>query len=195
MMKNLFMKIQLLSHISDCVVQIGLQHGFSNFADMIDMNCGAIPEGDFENVIDPSSADQFLNLYAGIAESRFAAAVTVLLGTNSRFMPLIEDVCLEIGQEFKDENMSTAQDALSLIDAVILEGMAGAENRKITLSTPEKVCWKVVNDFHAQHWEKYSGDVKNYYHLQKCFIDGMLEGTGIKFEQNGSGEFILWKQQ
>ena len=98
MVKKLFNKIKLLSDIADHIAYYGVRCGNSQLMDYIDMNCGAVPEGDVSGIIDEDAPKQFLEMYIQIAENRFAAAVTELLKMNPQFMKPVSDFCVQIGR-------------------------------------------------------------------------------------------------
>lgn len=189
-----FNKIRLLSDIGNHIARYGVQCGLKTLMDDVDLNCGAVPEGEFEQVIDLSSAHQFLSMYTKIAENRFAFVVTALLKANADFMPILVEFCGRIGKDMNLEFIPDAKTAFEVFESYILDGMPCEETKKITLNTADIVQWEKLADTHEDSWKKAGGEVSVYYKLQQCFVSGLLEKSGIKFENNGGKSFSLTKE-
>lgn len=189
-----FNKIRLLSDIGNHIAMFGVQCGLKTLMDDVDLNCGAVPEGEFEQVIDLGAAHQFLSMYTKIAEDRFAFVVTALLKANADFMPILIEFCGRIGKDMNLEFIPDAETAFEVFESYILDGMPCDETKKITLNTADSVQWEKLVDTHEDSWKKACGDVSVYYKLQQCFVNGLLEKSGIKFENNGGKSFSLVKE-
>lgn len=96
--KQQFFKIQQLNDMSFDIAAFGENQGIEKLTERVDLNCGAMPPGEYERVIDPSAPEEFLNLYLGIAESRFAYAVTALLKFHPGYITPLENYCFERGK-------------------------------------------------------------------------------------------------
>ncbi len=100
--ETLFNKLQLLNSMATQIVLFGEQCGASGLMDYVDMNCGAIPEGPYTQVVDQTAPDQFLEMYRKIAENRFKLAVSTLLKADPAFMKPIEEYCARDGEDCRD---------------------------------------------------------------------------------------------
>ena len=74
-----FNKIKLWNEITNQILNFGIQYTNPSLADYVDMNCGGIPEGDFEQVVDLNAPQQFICMYMSIVENRFAFVVSALI--------------------------------------------------------------------------------------------------------------------
>lgn len=62
------------------------------------------------------------------------------------------------------------------------------------MNTADSVQWEKLVDTHEDSWKKAGGEVSVYYKLQQYFVSGLLEKSGIKFENNGGKSFSLTKR-
>lgn len=187
-----FLKIKILDSMSTDIGYFLQNQGAENFLDTLDLTCGAVPEGKFEEVIDPAATEQFLSLYEGIAKYRFAFAVTQALKINQAFYPAIRTYCFQKGNSLKpEEPIQTVQAAYDVINSCILDGSTGVETKKITKNEEKLLVWDKIKETHENYWNKAGGSVDIYYDLQNCFIQGILEGSSISFSNKENQEFSL----
>lgn len=189
--KRLFTKIKILSDMAFDIGNFVESQGVLNFVERMDLGCGAIPPGEYEQIIDQSAPEVFLQLYLHIAERRFAFAVTEAVKIHPGFLEPIKKYCFDCGKSFKPAKVATVQSAYDLINAFVLDGMPEDETRKLTVVEPNKIIWEKVKDTHKEFWEKAGGDIELYYELQTLFIQGLLEGSGIEFVNDGNSVFSL----
>ena len=188
---NLFNKIKLLDEIATQIGYYGVQCGKEKLIDYIDMNCGGIPDGDFSQVVDPAAPEQFLSMYINVAEMRFAFAVTELLKMNSAFMNALEEFCTRTGRDMQLPVVAGIDAAFETMNSFVLDGMPGAETKKIVQKDDGVIVWEVVLDTHKAAWSKAGGDLKIYYRLVACFVSGLLESSGVKMCVLDDGRFSL----
>lgn len=188
-----FWKIRMINDMANDIGYFAMSQGYENLMDKIDMTCGAIPEGDYEQVIDQDAAHQFLELYMHIAESRFAVAVTECLRMNQAYWPAIMNYCRDKGKALCPENLCTVEAAYEMINNFILDGMPCDETKKVTVAEPNRIVWEKVIDTHEDAWQKAGSDVNLYYQLQTCLIEGLLGDSGIKFTNEDNLKFSLSK--
>lgn len=190
---NQFNKIRLLNDIANQLAYYGVQNGHEKLFDYIDLNCGAIPDGDFEQVVDLSAPHEFLSLYMNTAENRFAFAVTELLKMNPNLTNAIKDFCYRVGQDMKIESIPSITDAYNVVQAFVLDGMPCDETKKIDEESEDKIIWTKLIDTHEKAWNKAGGNLSFYYELQESFVCGLLEKSGYKYKIENCQQFILWK--
>lgn len=97
-----FSRIRLLGSMADQIIAYGERCGAAGLMEYIDMNCGAIPEGEYAQVVDQSAPEQFLQMYRKIAENRFTLAVKTLVKANPDFMKPVEEYCERDGAGCRD---------------------------------------------------------------------------------------------
>lgn len=188
--KNQFYKISFLSDMALDIAAFGENQGIRDLVEQLDLNCGAIPPGDFEHVIDPAAPHQFLDFYTKIAEHRFAFAVTQLLKLNPLYMTPLNNYCLDKGKALKGP-VTGVKEAFDFIQSIILDGMPCDETYKIITSNESELVWEKLVDTHEGFWNKVQGNVDVYYELQSSFIKGLLEDSNISFTNEGNKIFRL----
>lgn len=181
----------MLNDMANDIGYFAQSQGYENLMDKIDMTCGAIPEGEYEQVIDQGAARQFLELYMNIAKNRFAVAVTECLRMNQAYWPAIMNYCREKGASLKQGKIRTAEAAYELIEASVLDGMPGDETKNVTVVEAGRIVWEKLKDTHESAWKKAGSDVDIYYQLQNCFIQGLLGNSEFKFTNEGNIKFSI----
>lgn len=190
-MFNQFNKIRLLDDIANHIGAYGVQCGFKTLLDDTDMNCGAVPQGEYEQVIDPSASEQFISLYTQIAENRFAFVVTALLKANPAFMNILVEFCSRTGRELGVAGAENIRKAYEVIQEIILDGMPRDKTREIISEDDDKIVWEKIVDTHEKSWVKAGGKVSVYYELQKCFVNGLLEESGYCYDIEDGKKFSI----
>lgn len=186
-----FYKINMLNDMANDIGYFAQSQGYENLMDKIDMTCGAIPEGKYEQVIDQGAARQFLELYMNIAKNRFAVAVTECLRMNHAYWPAIMNYCREKGTGLDHEKIRTVEAAYELINAAVLDGMPDDETKNVTVVEAGRIVWEKLKDTHEAAWKKAGSDVDIYYQLQNCFIQGLLSNSEFKFTNEGNTRFSI----
>lgn len=187
---NQFNKIKLLDQIATQIGLFGVNQGNETLMDYVDLNCGAIPEGEFETVIDLSAPHQFLQMYMQIAEKRFAFTCTELLKMNPGYMVALKDFLRRTGCELNSEKVETALQAFEKMDFYVLDGMPCDETKTIVEKSDEKITWKISMDTHKDAWLKAGGNPDVYYELMQDFVNGILATSGMNCSINREGGCI-----
>ena len=190
---NQFNKIKLVDAMAFQIASYGVQNGNDSLLDRIDLSCGAIPEGEFEQVIDLSAPHQFLTLYMQIAEKRFAMAVTELLNMNEGFYKSLEDYMEQVGRDMKIPAVSDMDQALNIYDSFVLDGMPCDETKEVLKKSSSKIIWTKLMDTHQDNWNKVGGDLGVYYQLLQDFIKGLFAESGIVLQIDNQLTFTLEK--
>lgn len=162
-----FNKIKLWNEISNQILNFGLQYTNPSLADYVDMNCGGIPEGDFEQVVDLHAPEQFISMYLTVAEKRFAFVVSALLSVSQDFLTPIKSFCEKVGKDLNLGKVDSIEKARQLVKDFVL------------------------NENPQAAWEKANGDIKVFYLLEQCFLKGLLEASDIKATVSEEGEITL----
>ena len=157
-----FNKIKFLESVADQFASYGVKCGNVNLFDYIDMNCGAIPEGAFPQVVDIAAPMQFLDMYTKTAENRFAFAVTELLKMNGAFLEPLANSCFQAGKDMQVHAVKTAAEAFEIYNSFVLDGMIGETTKEITAQDDARITWKKLVDTHAPSWEKAGGNLNVY---------------------------------
>lgn len=188
---NQFTKIRLLQTISDAVIDYGVQNGNDKLPDYIDLNCGGIPEGNFDDVIDPEAPLEFLKMYTKIAENRFAFAVTELEKMNPECVNVIGKFCYSFGNQINKNCISRVEECYNLLDYYWLDGLPEEKTREIVTSDESCFEWKKLKENHKEAWDKAGGDVNVYYFCFMSFANGLLSESGIYLQSDDLERFTL----
>lgn len=186
-----FNKIILLSYMALDIAAFAESKGSNNLIERLDLTCGAIPAGDFEDVIDPSAPDQFLELYTHVAEFRFAFSVTELLRINTGFIDALNHYCYDKGKSLAQAKLTSVNEAFDYMNAFVLDGIPSNKTREIIEQTEKKIVWKKLNDTHEEFWTKAGCTVDVYYQLQAYFVNGLFEASEIKFLNDKNETFTI----
>lgn len=164
-------KIQLLNFLTEDIISFAAQKLGQDFPDYIDMNCGAIPQGEYEKIIDPDSPEQFLMLYKTTALKRLNLAASTLLKSDEAFMKLLEDYFLRQGKRLKADlpGPENLRQALELFDLCIL---CSCEGRVIIEETEQVVKWNYQDSRDADGL---------YWKLMEFFMQGIFSDTPFCF--------------
>lgn len=190
---NQFNKIKLLDAIAYQIAGYGVQNGDDTLFDRIDLTCGAIPEGKFEQIIDLNAPHQFLSMYMQIAEKRFAMAVTELLKMNEGFIKPMEEFLEHVGRDMNIPAIEEIDQAMNVYESFVLDGMPCDETKEITEKTPSKIAWTKLIDTHQNAWTMAGGDLAVYYDLLKSFVKGLFTASGFTLLVDNQLIFTLGK--
>lgn len=191
--RNHFNKIMLLNEIGNQLVDFAVNSINPQFSDYIDMNCGAIPPGSFQQVIDLSAPKPFLSLYTQISKKRFAFAVTEILNKKGSLKNAIADFCFRSGKALSLPEVKDAFEAFETYNSLILDGMIDEETKNIIEENAQKIKWKKVLDTNESVWKECGGDICVYYELLEFFVKGLFEKSRFELKVQDGEFFTLSK--
>lgn len=186
---NQFYKIRMMDDIANALINFSVQNISPELSDYVDLNCGAIPQGSYEQIIDPNAAHQFLSLYTKIAEKRFAFIVSKLIQIQSGLLNSIKDFLERTGTSLNVEKIETAREAFNVYQSIILDGMPCDETKELILDSPEKFEWKMLTDTHKDSWNSAGSSSEIYFQLLKSFTDGIFSRSDFRLTIK-DGEFF-----
>lgn len=201
----LFSKIKYWCNMALDIAAFGENQGIPHLVERMEMTCGAVPDGEFEQVIDPEAAQQFLELYEHVAEYRIAFAVTELLKLNDGYMNALRNYFAGQGKSqgalylaaegegdgSAEKHDASAMEALDLMQTYVLSGLDWETCNKVISQTEDQVVWETICDPHESWWKKSGGNVDLYYEFEWCFVDALVDGLGFLFERKEDGKFYL----
>ncbi|MCR5080841.1 MAG: hypothetical protein K6B17_05820 [Treponema sp.] len=180
-----FNKIKFINSITDSIAAYGVQCGLKNFTDDLDMNCGAVPEGEIDQIIDPSSPLEFLSLYTKISCDRFAMTVIQISMLHPNCKKAICSFLRDIGKQNQSDKIASPKNAVSFLENIILEGNIEDTTKEIISSSEKEIVWKSINSMHEKSWNRFKGDINLFYELLETFINAILENTKFIFKRDG----------
>lgn len=177
--ENQFSRIELFNLMAgDLVDFASLKYG-QEFEEFVDMNCGAVPVGNFETVIDPAAPEQFLTLYTTVVTKRICLVCKKILELGEGYDKVLEKYFTDQAQKLGFEKPQDIQTAFSLIHFCVLDGIPDKKTVEAISQSKRNLVWK-EEPFNAEYW-KYI----------KAFVKGLFDGTGIRFSVTADGIFTL----
>lgn len=189
--KNHFFKILLLDGMANDIASFVQSKGIVDFCDQMDFDCGAIPDGDYDTLIDKYAPQQFLDLYTDVAHHRFAYAVDGLLKINNAYITTLMNYCKQKGSELNIPPLSKPAEAFQVVDSCFLDGRFGEETKRVINKSESVITWKRISDRHEKFWQNNCGGVNVYYQLYVSFLEGLLGRSKFTIQNNRNVEFSI----
>lgn len=178
-----FQRIQLINIMTGDLINFAVKKYGQEFSDYVDMNCGAIPEGDYNSIIDPSSPEQFLELYTGIASKRLSLCCLKILELGDGYDKILSDYFYNEGKELGMPEPVTLEDAHYLIRTCVLDGLESKTQYEIVEQSEEHIAWKTTSKKEPAYWP-----------FMAAFVNGLMQQSGIEFYYVEKDEvFVLEK--
>lgn len=177
-----FNKIKLLTYMTDDIIAFASQKFGQDFYDYMDMNCGAIPEGDFEKVIDPDAPDQFLKMYESIALKRIELVSTKLMESSREYLKLMEEYFFNQGKKISIGQIESMDTALDYFNEFILENSSFSQHQII------------CKNENLMTWKKENNESNIYWKLMECFTQGLFSESGFQFAVSDELEFKIYRK-
>lgn len=176
-----FDRIRLLDFMTGDLVSFAAGKYGDAFFDFVDMNCGAVPEGDFENVIDQNSQKEFIALYTGIALKRFGLVCGKIMDLGENYSGVLKDYFFRQGKSLGIPAPETVEDAFSLVQSCVLDGMPGAEIEFVSRTE------------NLLEWKKNVSQDAGFWNFMASFMAGIFDGSGIAFSLEANSVFCVKK--
>lgn len=185
-----FNRIVLLDSIATEIAVFGEKIGLKDFVQVMDMNCGALPAGSFEQVVDLDCPEQFLAMYTQIVHNRFAFAAINVNNANPQTMKIMEDYCRNVATANEICGVNNCAQAMQVFDAYVLNGMPSENVHVFEEKTQLRFVWQDEKDLHSAVWQKFGGSVELYRRLLQAFVNGLLNRCGFSFKIDGEKYII-----
>lgn len=188
----LYGKIQLQESLTEAMLSsIASKEDLIALENKLNTVYGIVERGQLEQVIDSGNIHGWLQGQIGIAEKRFAAAVTEILQDDALTqIEKLKQVAYQLGLQNPLPASSDAQGVYRALNDVQLEGMPCDHVNEILEQSSEHVLWHQTVDLHLPFWDAVGGKIENYYLLRGAFISGSLSGSGFSFQQIDKQFFI-----
>ncbi len=175
-----FDRINLLNYMANDIVAFAAQKYGEEFFEFIDMKCGAVPEGEYEKIIDPAAPQVFLELYTNIVINRFSLACAKVLELGEGYDKVLSDYLFNSGANLGLPKPASIKDAFDLIQLSVLDGMYSKQKIEF-----------VMQDDSRLEWKKNCGKDFTYWNLMRHFVLGLIAGSGIDFSVDENLNFCL----
>ena len=188
--RNQFDKIRRMEEVTAQVLALGNEE----ITAAVDAECAPMPEGSFEEIINPDAVHASLEKFMHGAEYRFALAVTKILKAGEAEMEEISLTVYEAGLEIALPPMDSAAEVYEALDLDILDGMPCDETRSIIECGEDRVSWRQTEDLHSSFWQQAGGNPADYTALLVAYTDGLLSGMLYRLRIEEDGTYVLAQQ-
>lgn len=195
--KSVFNKIVLQNHIATNLASYAEQCGLRNFVEALDMNCGAIPNENYESAIDPDAPDQFLSFYSHIVDNRLNFVITNMLKASSDFYAPIFDFVQRTAKNMEISGLTSAPQAFQIFQSVILDENLTPENVQILDCSDDVVEWMKIDGGEEERTSENinAASDENYKVTYLCrFCEGLFADTGFAFEAISENHFRIYRK-
>ena len=160
----------------------------------IDYRYGVLESGELADIIDESNIHGWLQERITIVENRLAFLITVVTDEHPERIMDINDAVYEFGRNHAVEGGISLKEAYGYLDNILLNGMPCDRVNEIASETDECITWVQTVDIHAPYWQMIHGNIEYYYAIRESLVVGMLENSGISYQQTDDGTFELRKE-
>ncbi|MFV0315218.1 MAG: hypothetical protein ACK5I7_08965 [Anaerotignum sp.] len=182
----LYRKIQLQEKLTDeMLASITSEAEIEELEDKLKASCEIVEKGDLEDVIDTGNIHGWLQNQIGIAEKRFAVAVTEILHKDPSKMELLKERAFQLGCNNLLANSDDAKEIYQGLHDMLLEGMPCDHVNEVLEQDAQRVSWRQTVDLHLPFWNEIGGNIEQYYLLRNAFVLGTLSGSCFGFKQVG----------
>ncbi|MCQ2982881.1 MAG: hypothetical protein MJ178_09015 [Treponemataceae bacterium] len=120
--KKIFDKINLHNVMTNDLVSFAAGKYGPQFAEYVDMNCGAIPEGTYETLIDQENPKPFIDMYTSVAIKRISLCCQKILELGPGYDKVLANYFFNAGQNLGLPHPSNEEEQRYLVDLCLLEG-------------------------------------------------------------------------
>ena len=149
--------------------------------------------GELADIIDESNIHGWLQERITVVENRLAFLITVTTDEHPERIIDINDVVYEFGRNHAAASDISVKEAYELLNNCLLNGMPCDRVNDVTNEDENSISWVQTVDIHAPYWDMIHGNSEYYYAIRESLVIGMLENSGITYQQTGSQVFELRK--
>ncbi len=191
----LFRKIRFQNDLTNYMAEAAEEKGWGDrWMSRMKEVCGVLEQGELEEIIDGSNIHGWLQERIVVVERRLAFLVTGLLHGNPERSQEFGELVLAFGRQYPAETGMSLRETFEYLDSLLLNGMPCDHVNMLTEETETMICWEQRIDIHASYWQEIGGSTVYYYAVRKNLIRGILEHTGVVYEQTGEQSFKLRKE-
>lgn len=177
--RGFFDRIRLFNFMAKDIVAFAAQKYGPSFVDYMDMNCGAMPEGEYEAVIDQGAPLQFLELYAGMVIRRLELASGKILELGDGFDTVLKNYFHNEGKNLGIDKPQNLNEAYGIVRTCALD-ITLSEDQFIS-TTDKELRWKKKGNPSPLYWTL----------LMTALISGIFDNSPVEFSVSEEMEFCL----
>lgn len=191
----LYNKIKFQEDLNQCILGIVKEKGYQvPLLDQLDQRYGTLESGQLEDIIDESNIHGWLQERITVVENRLAYLITMITDEHPERIMDINESLYEFGKNHAAETGISVKEAYGFLDNLLLNGMPCDRVNEVTHEDENSIGWVQTIDIHAPYWQMIHGNIEYYYAIRESIIVGMLENSGISFNQTGEQSFELKKE-
>ena len=180
----LYRKIQLQECLTEAMLSsVQFEEKRITLENKLNTAYGVVEHRPLEEVIDTGNIHGWLQGQIGIAEKRFAAAVTEILQDDHTQLENLRQIAYKLGQENPLPDSEDAQAVYRELNDMLLEGTPCDHVNEVLEQSEQSVLWQQTVDLHLPFWDAVGGNIENYYLLRNAFISGSLSASRFSFQQ------------
>jgi hypothetical protein len=143
---------------------------------------------DIDEGCDPMNVHGWIQNMLDALEKNTALIAEKAVETDSSNLDVLKETAYLFGYRHASEAMS-AEDAYTMIDNVVLNGMPCDAVNEITAQSPENVSWHEAMDMHSKYWK----DASLYREIRNEVIRGLLAKAPVSYSY-GEGNQTLKRE-
>lgn len=181
----LYNKIKIQNTITDDILKLGKEEYNLDFREYLDKEYGKLDPAPLEEQIDESNIHGWLQERVDVVENRLAYLVTNLLKEKPQSLEKMKEIYKETGAKLSkvNEKSTVSEIYKEAVHDSLLDGMPCDRVNSVDAQDEDLVIWKRNQCVHEEFWDKFGGDVKNYYLLRDEFIIGFLQASNATYEK------------
>lgn len=177
--RGFFDRIRLFNFMAKDIVAFAAQKYGPSFVDYMDMNCGAMPEGEYEAVIDQGAPLQFLELYAGMVMKRLELSSKKILELGDGFDSVLKNYFFNEGLNLGIKKPETIAEAYGLVRTCSLDSFFCEDD--ISVQNEKEMQWTKKNNAFHFYWII----------VMAALISGIFDKSTVAFSVSENLEFCL----
>lgn len=191
----LFRKIKFQEELVQYILEFVNRKGYQvPLLSQLDQRYGVLETGELADIIDESNIHGWLQERVALVENRLAFLVTMVTDEHPERIIDISDAVYGFGKGHAVENEVSVKEAYGYLDDLLLNGMPCDRVNNITNEDENRITWVQTVDIHASYWEMIHGNVEYYYTIRESLVIGILENSGITYQQTGEESFELRRE-
>lgn len=181
---------ELIQHIQQFVISKDYRIPLLS---QMDQRYGVLEKGELADIIDENNIHGWLQERITVVENRLAFLITVTTDEHPERIMDINDAVFEFGKNHAIVSGVSVKEAYELLNNCLLNGMPCDRVNDVTNEDETSISWVQTVDIHAPYWDMIHGDPEYYYAIRESLVIGMLENSGITYQQTGDQSFELRK--
>lgn len=190
----LYNKIKFQDELIKRIKNVVLQKGYEDeLLTQLDNRCRTLEEGELADIIDENNIHGWLQERITIVENRLSFLITVVTNGHPERIIDINDAVYEFGKEHSMKKGVSVKEAYGYLEDLLLNGMPCDRVNEVINEDENSIIWNQTVDIHKPYWDMIHGNVDYYYAIRKSLIVGIVENSGIRYNQVGNQMFELRK--